>query len=388
MLGLLQLFQRDVREAEAEADRIYEPVIGVVTSIDDPAKLCRVRVRFPCLSMSDASWWATVVSPGAGKDRGWFTLPEVDDEVLCMFEHGDISRPVILGALWNGKDKPADKNDGANERRTIVSKTGSKLTFDDKEKELTITDGGGVGSIKMSKDGVVFTASQGDVALQCQSALDICAGEIEVKGTTVGLYGKSSGVDASSTATFTIKGNAVALKGSTIDINPGGVPKAAKCDGQVSGDGEDPGTNGGAGSGAGGGAAGGGAGGAGGAGGGAGGGNGNGGGGDGGGGDNGGGGPTPGGNTPVEDRPPLDVHQIEIAVVNALDQPAVGVYYQLVQPDGRTRTGTTDGDGMIKIDDIEQPGDCTLTFPDVDQQVPEGDTPPPAAPGATEATTA
>ncbi|MBL8627949.1 MAG: hypothetical protein JNK64_42075 [Myxococcales bacterium] len=395
MFGLADILYRQIRAGEEEANRVYEPVIGVVTSIDDPSKLCRVRVQFPSLSTTDDAWWATVVSPGAGKDRGWFSLPEVGDEVLCVFEHGEIHRPVIIGQLWNGKDKAIDKNDGANERRVITSKSGSKLILDDKEQELTISDGGGIGSIKMSKDGVTFTSKQGDVALQAKGDLDIYAGEIQIKGTTVDLMGKSTGVDGTAAAALKINGNIVALKGATIDINPGGVPKAAKCSGEVSGDGENPG--------AGGGTAGGGSG----SGSGSGGGGGSGSGGSGGGGGNGSGGPSGGGtspgsnggagggsgtdapqNQPVEERPPLDVHQIEIKVINALDQPAVGVFYQLVQPDGRTRTGTTDGDGMIKIDDIEKPGDCQLTFPDVDQQVPEGDKPPPASAPPSSTTTA
>ena len=386
MFGLQHLFLRDLREAEAEANRIDEVVIGIVTSIDDPLKLCRVRVQFPSLSTQDDAWWATMVSPGAGKDRGWFSLPEIGDEVLCAFEHGEISRPVVLGALWNGKDKPFDNNSGGkNERRTVQSKSGSKLVFDDDAKKLTISDGGKLGTIELSDEkGITFTAAQGDCALQCKGELSICAGEIEIKGTTVDLMGKATGVDASAAASVTIKGNMVALKGSTIDINPGGVPKAAKCDGKVSevpdggggggGSGGSQGGNGGGNGGPGGGGGNGGPGG-------------NGGGGNGtdpGGGNGGGGNGTDpgGGNTPVEERPPVDLHAIEITVVNALDQPAVGVYYELRTPDGRTRTGTTDSNGLIKLDDIEQPGDCELVFPDVDAQAPP-DEPPPAEPELT-----
>jgi hypothetical protein len=380
MFGLADLLLRQIRVGEEEAARIYEAVIGVVTGIDDPLRLCRVRVQFPWLSSRDDAWWATVVSPGAGKDRGWFSLPEVGDEVLCVFEHGEIHRPVIIGQLWNGQDKSIDKNDGANERRVISSKSGSRLVFDDQERELTVSDGGGIGSVKLSEDGVVLTASQGDAGAKASGGLDVYAGEIQIKGTTVVLSG-TSGVNATAAAALKITGNVVALKGSTIDVNPGGVPSAAKCSGTVTSVGEDPGAGGGTSGGGGGG----------------GGGPGGGGGGPGrgtqpGGGSGPGRGTQPGGggnepdpssnsapgNQPVDERPPLEVHAIEIAVVNALDQPAVGVFYQLVQPDGRTRTGTTDGAGMIKIDDIEQPGDCQLTFPDVDRQAPADD-PPPAA---------
>ena len=238
---LASLFFQQIRDAEEEAGRIYEPVVGIVTNISDPQKLCRVRVKFPTLSAMDESWWASVVTPGAGKDRGWFTVPEVGDEVLVMFEHGDIARPLVIGAMWNGKDKPPDKNDGDNERRTIVSKGGNKIVFDDKEKSVTIEDGGGVGSITLSEAGIALQAKQGCVGMQGKGDVSIVAGEISIKGTTVDLMGKSGGVNASAAATIKITGNLVALKGSTIDINPGGVPKAAKADGTVTGDGEDVG---------------------------------------------------------------------------------------------------------------------------------------------------
>jgi hypothetical protein len=45
--------------------------------------------------------WITLVSLGGGRDRGFFALPEVGDEVLVGFEHGDPERPIVLGSLWN-----------------------------------------------------------------------------------------------------------------------------------------------------------------------------------------------------------------------------------------------------------------------------------------------
>ena len=74
-------------------------------------------------------------------------MPDTGDEVLVAFEHGDPRRPYVLGGLWNGKDKPPEKNDGGNERRTIVSRAGSRIIFDDDKKTITLTDGKGVGKI-------------------------------------------------------------------------------------------------------------------------------------------------------------------------------------------------------------------------------------------------
>ena len=235
---IASMFFANARIAEAEGQRVYDAVIGVVTDIKDDQKLCRIKVKIPSMPITDNTWWCNWISIGGGKDRGWFTVPEIDDEVLIMFEHGDLGRPLMIGALWNGKDKAIDNNgDGKNARRVVKSKTGHKITFEDVEEFILIEDGGGIGSIKIDakNNKIEMTAKQGDVAIQCKEDLQILAGEVQVtaKGTA-DLMGKSTGVNASSTASFKINGNMVALKGSTIDINPGGVAKADKATGTVS----------------------------------------------------------------------------------------------------------------------------------------------------------
>jgi len=78
-------------------------------------------------------------SLSAGKERGSYFIPEIDDEVLIAFENGDVNSPYMLGALWNGKDTPTDKNDDdKNDRRSFTSRSGHKITFDDKDGEEKI----------------------------------------------------------------------------------------------------------------------------------------------------------------------------------------------------------------------------------------------------------
>lgn len=69
----------------------------------------------------------------AGRGRGAYFHPEVGDEVVVGFERGNLSRPVILGALWSDIDPAPDQADtsSANNVRTIVSRAGHELTFDD-----------------------------------------------------------------------------------------------------------------------------------------------------------------------------------------------------------------------------------------------------------------
>ena len=112
--------------------RGHSVVVGVVTNNQDPEGQGRVKVRFPWLADRVESQWARVASPMAGKGRGMFFLPEVDDEVVVAFEQGDMNHPYVLGALWNGLDKPPETNsDGKNNIRKIASRSGHEIIFND-----------------------------------------------------------------------------------------------------------------------------------------------------------------------------------------------------------------------------------------------------------------
>lgn len=232
---LASFFFQQNRVAEEEAGRVYDAVIGIVTDIKDEAKLCRVKVKIPSLPITDNTWWCNWVSVGGGKDRGWFSLPEVDDEVLIMFEHGDVARPIIVGALWNGKDKAPDKNaDGKNAHRMFKSKSGSTVTLDDDKGTIELKDGGGVGVVTISKDNKAsFEAKQGDGCYQSKEEMLILAKDVVIDASdTLTIKADSTGIKASG-ADVELAGSTVNIKGSKVDKNPGGVPEAAKASGSV-----------------------------------------------------------------------------------------------------------------------------------------------------------
>jgi phage protein D/phage baseplate assembly protein gpV len=114
-------------------------IVGIVTNNNDPKKWGRVRVKFPTLTEEHESDWARVVSIGAGSSRGFDCLPEVNDEVLVGFEHGDIHRPFIIGGVWNGKDAPPTSVqesvvDGKVRLRTFKTRLGHTLQFVEEDK--------------------------------------------------------------------------------------------------------------------------------------------------------------------------------------------------------------------------------------------------------------
>ncbi|HEY4180788.1 MAG TPA: phage baseplate assembly protein V [Kofleriaceae bacterium] len=216
------VFSAQIRQAETEVYRVFEPVIGLVTDNQDPQKLGRVKVKYPVMKgdgAEDTSWWTPIIMLGAGKNRGWFFIPEKDDEVLVMFEQGDFTRPLIVGALWNGKDKPPEKNGGGNPKRLIKSRAGSKITFDDDGKKITIEDGGNAGiitidagsnkiTIEAKAGDVCFQAPQGEIEITAKSS-DIKAeqGNLEVVTGTTLQWGSSGSVNLKGGSSMTLSGS-------------------------------------------------------------------------------------------------------------------------------------------------------------------------------------
>ncbi len=225
LYDLSSVFAAQIRTAETESSRVYEPVIALVTDNKDPKKLGRVKVKIPVLHNDETTWWCPIVMLGAGKNRGWFFIPEKDDEVLVLFEHGDMDRPLIVGALWNGKDKPPDKNPGGNPRRVIKSRSGSKIIFDDEKNQLIIEDGTGCGRITYEADinKMTIEALKGDVCFQSPTGeMQIVAKEAELTaGQKLEIHAggaMSLGTDAKAD----IKGgSSMTMSGSTGNTNCG-----------------------------------------------------------------------------------------------------------------------------------------------------------------------
>ena len=135
-----QLLTGRNQAARQRQGRVQGVVIGLVTNLNDPENIGRVKVKFPWMA-DDAgveieSAWAKVVAPMAGKERGFFCLPEIDDEVLVAFEHGDVNRPYIVGALWSKRDQPPVSQNTAVQggrvmQRLLRTRAGHEILLDD-----------------------------------------------------------------------------------------------------------------------------------------------------------------------------------------------------------------------------------------------------------------
>jgi phage protein D/phage baseplate assembly protein gpV len=210
-------------------------VIGVVTNINDPDKMGRVKVKFPWLDEGQESDWARLVGAGSGKDRGWMVVPEVDDEVLVAFEHGDISRPYIIGGLWNSKDTvPVTAVDGGKVvHRAFKTRLGHIVEF---------KDDGGPGYIQIkSAGGHTININDTDKYIRIKSqshtvvlddqgkAVKIeSGGDVEIKGPGGKLTISSGGVQLTSNSGLTVQANsmldvkssaALTIQGAMVKIN-------------------------------------------------------------------------------------------------------------------------------------------------------------------------
>lgn len=202
----------DILEPKNRSDsRIYGVVVGIVTNNKDTEKLGRVKIKIPRLSGEDESNWARVISFMAGKERGAFFLPEIDDEVLVAFEYGDINMPYVIGSLWNGKDVPPENNsDGKNNIRMIRSRSGHVITLDDSDgsEQIKIMDKTQKNMIIIdAKNNTISITSDKDIELSAPNGkVTIEAMDIETKSTASTKIVATSGVDVKASGNLNIKG--------------------------------------------------------------------------------------------------------------------------------------------------------------------------------------
>jgi len=134
--------------------RVTSIVTGIVDTIEDDG-----TYRLKLFGMNGQeedmhSAPARVAMPGAGGHRGVHFFPEQGDEVVVAFEAGDTNHPIIIGALWNRDSRPPEQaNQSArNDVRTIVTRSGHELTFDDTPGRPKVTLRSQAGSVVILND--------------------------------------------------------------------------------------------------------------------------------------------------------------------------------------------------------------------------------------------
>jgi len=117
---------------------------AVVTDNKDPEKQGRIKVNLFWQEKSQSTPWLRIINPYSGNGRGFYFIPEVDDEVLVGFEGGDAEKPYVVGSLYHGKNKPhTGWPENKNSFKGIVTQSNLRIGFDDNKKITTIDTPGG-----------------------------------------------------------------------------------------------------------------------------------------------------------------------------------------------------------------------------------------------------
>ena len=193
--------QIDIIERAVERQRWFGVYPAEVTDIRDPDGQGRVKIRLPWSPDGGGAGyevWARLATMMAGADRGTWFIPDVGVEVLAAFEHGDVRRPYVVGALWNGSDGPAETMDGGGNNfvKSIVSRNNIRITLDDSDGQETVTietPGGqkvvlkdGPGEIEASdSNGNSITLASAGITIVASANVKVQAAQVEISAGMV-----------------------------------------------------------------------------------------------------------------------------------------------------------------------------------------------------------
>ena len=198
---------------------LAETQMATVLSNADPDGKGRVRVRMNWQTDGMQTSWVRVMTPDGGSssdvksNRGFVFIPEVGDQVLLGFRHGDPARPYVMGSLFNGVTGGGGGQ--GNNCKSLTSRTGSSLKLDDSKGSVTLHDKGGV---SMNFDGA------GNSTLNAKATHSVNAGSnasINVGKGKCLLNMDSAGnitLDGNSTITLSVKSSKIIINESSITL--------------------------------------------------------------------------------------------------------------------------------------------------------------------------
>lgn len=224
---------------------------AVVSDNKDPKKLGRVKVLFDW-SPDTESPWLRMITSHAGDSRGLYFVPEEGDEVMVGFEMGNPDYPYVIGSLYNGKYNFGKNAQDNNNLKSIKTKSGNEILFDDGG-QIIIRNEHNSFELICKEDGKIVLKTDGDMEFTAGKKMAFSSGEEMAINAgadlSIGVGGKmaaqagaemtleasgdgklSSGGDLQLTSTGDLKGEAggnLELKG-TVDANISGVKTVVK----------------------------------------------------------------------------------------------------------------------------------------------------------------
>jgi uncharacterized protein involved in type VI secretion and phage assembly len=143
----------------------------------DPDKMGRIKVRMYWQKDSDTTGWIRYMAHHSGKSRGFYFIPEIDDEVIVAFENGNLNMPFVIGSVYNGKANSSDRAETDNLFKSIRTISGNEIYFSDKSGEETIhvytKDKKNEILISMKDDGIIKIKSNKNIAIEAPENIEV-----------------------------------------------------------------------------------------------------------------------------------------------------------------------------------------------------------------------
>ncbi|MDR2238251.1 MAG: phage baseplate assembly protein V [Chryseobacterium sp.] len=184
------------------------PQIATVISNTDTEGQGRVQVKFDW-QLNDTTNFIRVMSPDAGgtdqitQNRGYVAIPEVGDQVMVNFQHGHPDRPFVMGGMFHGGTGIGGNID--NHIKSIQTRSGNKVIFNDKEGSIFIEDPSGNTYFMDGKGNITVTAPQNmtfnagqNVSINAGQNVNVMAGTNITTSATLN-YTQTVGVNYMST---------------------------------------------------------------------------------------------------------------------------------------------------------------------------------------------
>jgi len=209
--------RRHAFRAESVDQKVYGIFTGIVEDNEDPDKEGRVKIRIPWLDDATITDWCRVMQPYVGPNYGSVWIPEKKSEVVVALWHGDMNEFVVLGGVYNGKDKPpVHKKKTDQDVKMLRTKAGHEIRFDDSAKTMGIqimTLGGHTVFLDDQNEKITVSTPLGQ-----ELVLDDKGKKIEL--STISGVGK---ITIDSQGTITVQGKDIAIKAPKISLSGGKV---------------------------------------------------------------------------------------------------------------------------------------------------------------------
>ncbi|MFO1119701.1 MAG: phage baseplate assembly protein V [Rhodospirillales bacterium] len=173
--------------ARSTDQRFYGIAPALIVANDDSEG--RVKVSFPWFNRDMVSEWCRVAQLYAGDGYGSLFVPEVGDEVLVAFIHGDMRHPVILGGLYNGTDRPPIAKSSSRDPKYLRTKRGHLVLLDDTagQGRIEIVDASGNRITIDSETNSISISAKGELTLNGAGVVIDSSEEVTIKGKRIRL---------------------------------------------------------------------------------------------------------------------------------------------------------------------------------------------------------